>query len=460
MQKKGIAMKKTYVSKLGNYYLHVFLLFSIYLISASVNAQSQWQAAGSLNVPEYNYCFLAVSRTGDLMAATFYSNDATAPPSKIPAFLIKNATSQSPQLIELCNIEFPTQRGYSGLACDDTGSFYLSGDTGVASTCFVKKFKSDGSPDISFGTNGEIRPNKRCLGLDVVGEYLFLAVDWGKILIYNSKTGQVLDSLPPAKPSVFLRDIAIDPSSLRIYGVAAGSVVIWEGGSPTSASNYTFKVLTQKSGEVRSSEGISFDPISRSGIISPIPGNVLLAVKNDGTVNKSAVISDDPAAHYCDSAISFDGSTIFISDIITKKIHVMKRTFNETTAEIKPDLKPPIQMSSSASLKDIVWNKSYTQVMDKARSENSPMVVYFRKSGFAKCEEFEKNVLLSENFKSHAQRFICVFEDIGANPILGSRFGVFRTPYIAIIDSKGDIIARYIYNINPETLYSSMDAAK
>lgn len=448
------------------YYYKIYLnnisviVFILIFFAITFSIQGDWQPAGKMAIPQHNYAFLATSRTGDLMAATFNSVGLSEPPKNIPALLIKNPTSETPEVKELCSVKFPPQRGYSGVACDETGCFYLSGDTGDPSTCFVKKFNSDGTPNMSFGKNGEIKPNMRCLGVDVVGEFLLLAVDWGKILILKTTTGELIGNVPQANPSVFLRDIAIDPASLKIYGVAAGSVVVWQDGSPFSASNYKFKILTEKSGEIRSSEGIAFDPVTRAALVCPIPGNVVNQVTSDGKITKTAVISEDPRAHYGDIALSFNGETIFISDMINQTIYIMKRGLTEQSAEIKPISKPPIQIAAPAEMKPITWNKSYTDVVETARKEQKPMVVYFRKAGFKKCEEFENNILLKEDFKKHAQRFICVFEDVDRNSLLAYRFGVFRTPYIAILDGKGETNARFLYNIKPDLLYSALDSTK
>lgn len=447
-------MRKTHLQT--PFVLLLLIVLQLSLLTPNLSF-CDWESAGKLSIPNYSYCFLATSKTGDLMAAAFNSSDLKSQPRQIPALLIKNPTSASPQVIELCSVFFQPQRGYSGLACDDDGNFYLSGDTGEALTCFVKKFKSDGSPDMSFGGSGEIVPKRRCLGVDIVGDYLLLAIDWGNVLIYNRKSGAYLGALPASAKPIFVRDIAVDPSSLRIFGVALGGVVVWEGGSPANPSLYKFRALTpQTAAQPRASEGISYDPITRAAIIIPIPGNESLEVTSDGKIKKSATISEDPKAHFCDSALSFDSNVLFISDMITMGIHVMKRTLTNEASDIKPVLKPPLTIAPTKATKNIEWNKSYTEIMDKARSNRQPMIVYFRKSNFAKCEQFEREILLSEEFKQRAQNYVCVFEDVSINPLLAYRFGVIRVPHIVILDKNGDTFARYTFNIDTNTLYSAI----
>lgn len=436
----------------------------------ATGSAASWQSVGTVVVPQYNYSFLAATPSGDLLATTFYSAQPSAPSSEIPALLIKNPTSSNPQVIELCKTSFNPQRGYGGIACDSFGNFFLSGDTGDPATCFVRKFKADGSPDTSFGTAGELRPQRRCLGMDILGEYLFLAVDWGLIQVYRVTTGEMIGQLPKATESVFLRDIAIDPRSMRIYGVAAGGVVVWENGTPWEPQKYAYRRITPDAGEVRSGEGISIDPPTQFALVTPILGNTLLEVGPEGVVNRTPITSASPSTHLVDSVLSFDGTTLFISDTIGKKIHILRRALSDQsggdftqatpTRPAEPTLPPAPTAAAAAAAPtpQVAWYSSYTAVVEAARRQELPMVVYFRRAGFAKCDEFENACLMTAQFAQRAQRFICVFEDIDANRLLAHRFGVFRVPHLALLDKRGETRATFTFTIKPDDVYRAMDS--
>lgn len=457
----------------------ILMLFAILLSISSAD----WESAGTIAIPSYSYVFLAATPKGDLLATTFnnYSENAV----EIPALLIKNPTSPTPEVVELCKVSFLKNRGYSGVACDQAGSFYLSGDTGDAATCFLRKFKPDGTPDTTFGNNGIIMPQKRCMGVDVIGPHLLLAVGWAQVQIYDIKTGQMLGEFPKPSTSPFIRDIAIDPSSMRVFGVAKGGVWVWEGGQPWEPAGYSLREITTGSGEIRSGEGISFDPIMRVAIITPVPGNTLIEVKDANTVKNTIVTSAGPMTHLADSCLSFDGTTLFITDMIGKKIHVLKRVIYDnisriaspspipagqetaiaiaTTAPQTPaqTLPPtPAATPPTGPVEPVKWEKSYTDVVQRARTEQKPMVIYFRRNGVKKCEEIESNILLTPQFNARAQRYICVFEDLAVNSLTAYRLGVFRVPHITIMDSKGDTVERYTFNIKSDDLFRVMDSTR
>jgi len=447
---------------------HLCAIFSfmIILFPSFLSAQTAWTPAGSLNLPPDNYSFLATSPSGDLMVTTYNNMAATEAPADIPAILIRNPTSEDPQIKHLCQVTFASQRGYSGICCDQAGFFYLSGDTGDAFSCFLRKFKPDGTPDTGFGTEGIVMPRRRCLGVDIVGNYLILAVDWGEIQVYNPSNGELLGTIRRPQELHYVRDIAIDPTSMRIFGVAAGSVVMWEGGTPWEPDKYSFSALTPPSGIVRSGEGISIDPIARSALVMPIRGNTLFEVRSKNEITKTIIPEARADGHIVDTALSFDGTTLFLTDILGKRILVMKRSLSvdsgriEATSPVTPSaaVPSPAPVNVSAA-KPVEWQKSYMDVVERARREGKPMVVYFRKQGVSKCDEVETNILLTPEFNSRAQGFYCVFEDLAQSTLTAHRLGVYRVPHITILDKKGETIARYTFRITAEDLFAAIAKA-
>lgn len=456
--------------------LRIPLLVTI-LFHFAVSAHAQWQSSGKLALPKQSYSFLASTPNGDLLAATFNSSGDKSPPKEIPALLIENPSlTATPRIIELCRTSFDAQRGYGGIACDLSGSFFLSGDTGNAATSFVRKFLPTGKPDTTFGNGGEIKPNRRALGMDVAGKYLLIAVDWAQIMIVDSGTGKPLGMVnAPVQGDVNVRDIAIDPKSMRIFGVASGAVVTWGGGSPWKPDGYQFRALSKAYGNPRAGEGISIDPFNRTVLITPKPGNALLEIEGTMKVNRFTVDSAAANTHLADSVMSFDGSTLYISDMIGQVIHVMKRPARGTApvaiasagAPAAAPATPPFAEASvspasapGAPAGALNWAHSYNEVVQSARETSKPMILYFTQSGVAKAQEFEKTVLMTSEFSAQAQQknFVCVYEDVSRNKLSAYKFGATRVPHVIVLSSKGETAAEFSYNIEKDALFKAMSA--
>jgi hypothetical protein len=422
-------------------------------------APATWQSAGVLKVPQHHYTFMSVTPQGDLLAATFHSYGGGA--REMPAVLIKNPTSDAPQLIELSRVSFSNSRGYGGIAADPSGAYFVSADTGDRAGSFIQKFTADARPDTTFGQNSYVRPNRRTMGIEVVGKFLAVAVDWGEVLILDTTTGQLVGAVPQQAKDVFVRDITVDPKSLRIFGVAQGGVQMWGGGTPWALQGYRWVPFSPPAGQPVAGEGVSIDPILRCILVTPHPGNELHEIFGNRGVRRTVVATAQADSHLCDTALSFDGTTLFISDMRLLQIHLLKRPFPQSTNP------PPI--SSGAGTNSVAssdaptvaaptWHPSFDQAQLKARAEQKPMLVYFRRPGFKGCDEFEKNVLLTNQFNAHAAGFVCVFEDAVKNRLLAYKLGVVRVPHVMILDKNGETKAEFSFNIPADQLFAAMDA--
>lgn len=420
-----------------------------------------WDSVGALKIPKYNYNFLAATPNGDLLAATFNSSAAGAAERPLPALLIRNPGEAKPEVVSLCLTPFEAQRGYSGIACDATGSFFVSGDTGNSATCFIRKFKADGSPDTAFGSGGEVRPARRCLGVDIAPDVLCVAVDWGEILLLDAKTGAAKGKVPKLPGTIYIRDIAMDPKSMRIFGVAQGAIYTWGGGTPWNPEAYRSRQVSEKAGELRAGEGLSIDPLQRTVLTTPIPGNQLVEVYGNGQRIAYTVTSAQPKTHLADSVLSFDGSMVFLSDMIGQQIHAMRRDVGSIIASrVTPTLVLNAAALSSATgtANALKWNPSYNAVVQETRQAGKPMIVYFRRPKVPRCEEFEKRVVLTPAFASSATNndFVCVFQDAALDRLLAYRFGVYQVPHLVVLDAKGETKAEFGPDADPKAVYSAM----
>jgi len=418
---------------------------------------ANWTSAGNLSVPPWNYTFLSATPDGNLLAATVYSGATDAPPKEIPALLIRNPSSAAPEVVELCRTTFEVNRGYGGIACDPSGSFFVSGDTGVGATSFVRKFTTSGAAQTAFGNGGEIRPGRRCLGVEVFGEYLFCAMDWGRIGVFGTETGQSLGELPRTPQEFFVRDIAMDPKSFRVFGVAEGGILTWGNGTPWQQAGYQFRVLSPKTAHARAGEGISIDPIRRTVLISPIPGNVLNEVHGSGQIEKYEVSSAAADTHLADSVMSFDGTTLFLSDARDRKIHAMRRSIADAAAASAQVV--TVANATTGGVAPPKWFQSYEYTVRQARESGQAMLVYFRKADVANCAKFEEAVLRTDQFNLRAAGMACVFEDMARSPLLAQRFGVYRVPCVVVMDKNGSQVGEYRHPIAPDVLFDAMATA-
>ncbi len=441
----------------------VFLVSILtFLLTPKERVYADWQSVGALNVPELSYSFLATTPGGELLAATF--NNVSMEDKLVrdlPALLIRNPNSATPEVRELLSVPFSPQRGYGGIASDTQSNIYVSGDTGDPGTSFLRKYKPDGTLDTNFGIGGEVRPNKRCLGVETMGDYVILLVDWGVLHVYNSQDGSLVGKTDkPSRPG-FVRDISIDLKSQEIFGVAQGGITMWRGGTPWNPQDYSYQSIIDPRSDPRSGEGIFIDPLTRNLLITPIPGNTLFDVKRQGGYSRATIHSANRTSHLCDSATSFNGAFLYISDIKSRKIHVMRRpepSGSNNVSLVASQGNGKVRQTTSENLQNIEWHKSFVDVVEEARENRKPMFVYFMVPGVTACEDFQNNVLLTEEFKQVAQDFVCVFENVKENQHTAYRFGAYRVPHVTILDSVGETTAEFTYNIPQDQLFDTMNA--
>ncbi len=438
------------------------------VLRPSAPAQQDWISAGTLNVPDYRYSFLAATPAGDLLAATF---NGTNEPADAPLVLIRNPISASPEVQTITTVRFEGQRGFSGLAVAADGSFFTAGDTGAEGSSFVRKYLPNGQPDRRFGQGGEMRPGARALGLDVLGDHVLVALNWGRIAVLRAADGAILGEVPRPDSGFFLRDIAIDPATLNVYGIAAGSVHLWSGGQPWAPTTYRRRLLLEREGAVRSGEGISIDPLTRNALATPIPGNTLVSVGPDGRATESRIATAQDDSELTDTSLSFDGTTLFVSDLRKRLIHVMRREGGladagprTTTASAlvtaaaaanEPTPTPPPTSNYQTTT---TWYRSYEGIVQDARRYRKPMLVYFRRRDFPLCHNVEYDMLLTPEFDAAvaAKGLVCVFEDVSVNTLIAYRLGVFRVPHVEVFDSQGRSVARLSHDFTKQDLLDTI----
>ncbi|MEQ8822305.1 MAG: hypothetical protein RLY93_18880 [Sumerlaeia bacterium] len=436
---------------------------TFFFLCASTLAWSaeMWISQGTLQVPGYPYAFLATTPGGDLLVTTFNEADK---PAHVPVLLIRKPTSPNLSVETVTTFLFDSQRGYSGVACQTNGSFFVAGDTGSAGSSFIRKLRPDGTLETAFGNHGHVRPGQRTLGIDVMGDYLLVAFAWGKIGILRASDGAILASLPDAGETVLLRDIAIDPGTLDVWGVAQGEVYRWSDGTPWTPETYTRHLMVRFPGRIRAGEGVSVDPLTKSALVLPAPGNVLASLSADATSSRNLVASAREDSELTDCSLSADGKTLFISDLEGARIHVMQRhgmAPQKTATPSPPHARKagPFQGSSSPYETKTRWHHSHEGVLELASQYRKPTLLYFRSPNDSECLLFEESVLLTPHFDAVVQgEIMCVFEDVEDNLITAGRLGVFQVPYVILIDASGVQVARFPRAIRPPALFGALES--
>lgn len=297
------------------------------ITAAPVRPAANWQVAGILPLPRYSYSFLALSPSGDLAVATFNNRSLASLPEDQPLILVRNALGLAPEAFELCAHTFASQRGYSGLAWDAEGHLYVAADSGEAATSFVARYTRAGTLDPGFGQGGIVLPGHRCHGVDTADGNLLVSIDTGEVLVLDGRSGQKKGALPRAEGSGIVRDLAYDPAGGRLFGVRTGGLVLWE--SPNHGADWTsfrFRQLSPADSlPPRALEGLCFD--RSTGRALGVPHKTLQAVQCDesGQLVRSVLEGDLAGGVIADTAISPDGSMLFVSDVAKFRVVVLKR---------------------------------------------------------------------------------------------------------------------------------------
>ena len=428
--------------------MHSFVFSALLLLTAPLGAG--WEGDGTLAVAPHHYTFLAGSPNGDLLAVTFNEG---AQKADIPALLIRSPESPKPEVVELCRVTFEGFRGFGGVAVDDKGDFYVSGDTGRPFDSFVRKFKADGTPDTTFGKAGEIRPGRRCLGLDTFSGQLYVAHDWLDIQLYETARGTRTGRLPipmiQGDKQGGLRDIAVDPRDYAVYGVAKGGVMVWAGGSPTSPVTYTYRVISPGTDKPMVGEGIGIDPQTRQVFIAPPHGSALVSVNAFGTRVSYPIPTATAASSLTDVTVAFSGAYVFISDYATRQIHRMRQTGGARTPTSATIVRAAAPVAPAAARTE--WLRDHETAIRTARERGEPLLLYFR-SNTEKCKALEKQYLLTPEFDRVSSLWTRAFIDASANPLLAQRLGVRRAPTILLLTTTGDTAAEFSMEIDRAAL--------
>jgi hypothetical protein len=452
-----------------------FLVFATAAALSSTVRAEEWKYTKSIQIPRpYVPIFAAVTPTGDCVVATF-NNTRSEKPVNLPVIYIHKPLSESPGFYVVCTNPFPALRGYSGVAVDSAGNYYVAADTGGLDS-WIRKFKPDGKPESAFGTNGEIRPNRRVLGLDLAGNYLFTTFGFGELVKIDARSGQIVGRVPAPPQAPPIRDVAVDPTRELIYGVANGAAWVWRGGKFNNLQGYKLERLTEDTlKNPKAGEGVYFDAFGDRLLMPVSELATLFAVDSKGNATKSVIAGGEGLVRLpSDAVLLADGETLFIPDMKTGPsgeclIHVMKRVATVTKSAgagevtlsslaaaglLKASTEAaPVAIASS----EISWKSSFNEAFGEAKRAGKPVLLYARTAQARRCQELESGFLKSPEFVQAASNTVPYLFDVTTDSKLAQQLGIFRVPYIALYRPDGERIEMWIGRIDTNDVLKKLN---
>lgn len=456
------------VSQTSNYLTGFIIVRNVFLTAAlaavvfAAQGQEEWALARPLRLPGYVPVFAATTPTGDVVVTTFNSSSGRGP-QEIPVVLIHKPLGPGTQYFVVCRDTFDENRGYSGVAVDSEGCYFVAGDTGNPQTSFIRKHLPNGQLDAAFGAAGQVLPGKRVLGLDLTGRHLFTTLAFGELVVLDRQTGSNIGSAPPAGQNPNIRDIAVNPSNQTIYGVAQGAVWIWEGGSFDKPTGYRLRRLSEETGVPRAGEGIAFDPASQRALMPDSKTGSLLTIGSSGPVRGSRIA--DPTVDrnsLADAVLMQDGSTLLVTDMTKNSVFIMNRTARVDTVaagsaaglpglsaaggggdavaipSLPTDAPVAAVPTAAPTGTGVAWVQSFESAKAQAAAQGKPMLLYARAEGVAQCATLEQGLLKSPEFAGAAGAYVCCFFDAGSDRQLAQQLGIFKVPAVAVYTAGGD----------------------
>jgi hypothetical protein len=410
-----------------------------------------FRSAGSIPV-DFVPGYLATGIDGRI-AITSFNLDGTTP---VSAYMVPNPTVEFSPLI-FDSEAFPRGTGYSGVAIDASGAVFLTGDTGGADTCFIRKYRPDLRRDEVFGINGEIRPLVlRSLGCAVIQDRLFVASTWGTIAVFSSLTGQ-FDGMVSGDNVSQIRDLAAEPGAQQLFGVGQGALFWWSGGSAHNLGGYRFSRLNDPRYPGSKAEGLAYHSPLRT--IYYVRRTPLEIRANNGTSDQRVFGMEDVTAisDLCDITFSPDYQVLYASDPGRRALHyaIYRGAVSPQVpygGSVGGALSEPLSSGGSSPLSGETdlrtrlrstqseWYSTLSKIALEATAQNKRMGVYFRNERAQKCLELEASVLAAPALFQRYPSVLWAQIDVTKNGSLAEELGVFRVPTLLLIDESGEPI--------------------
>ncbi len=104
----------------------------------------------------------------------------------------------------------------------------------------------------------------------------------------------------------------------------------------------------------------------------------------------------------------------------------------------------------------IGWRTDLKISLALSRTDDRPLLLYFRKSGSDLCGQSERKIFTEEKIIDAAQRFIPVWLDHQSSPGAFRRYGIKRVPAILFLAPDGSRLGEVNGTISPEALLEKM----
>ncbi len=431
--------------------------------SPSSRAASRWEFDANIYVPSPNTLFLAIDSRGNVYATSFNSRTVEA---EVLAMRIDSPAKTKPSVTIFDRYLAPPQRGYAGVACDGSDNIYVSLDAGEGQPSFIRKYLPTLAIDEKFGNGGTLATRQvRVLGLTAHKNKVLAAVSWGRFLAIDSQ-GNFLGMTPTPAITAYIRDIAYDPDTGRVYGVDRDGIFVFTGGSLDHLAKYTLRELIApksipKAGSAlflnKKTNELFYTDRTAGGLnIYPLDGGQpgLIPAGMDGHA------AFEPA----DAVASPDGRYLYVSDLRAPQI-VRYRYVGPVSVDRtkkKQEAKPsptPTAAPSSPSKRTELWITSFDEAKRLALRDGKMIVVFLHSPLASRSVEVAEKVF-TENFLREFEGVIWVRLDVALDQRPLTEFGIYRVPAVLVLDPQGQEQQRFIGTLTQEQIRSFLKQGK
>jgi len=101
---------------------------------------------------------------------------------------------------------------------------------------------------------------------------------------------------------------------------------------------------------------------------------------------------------------------------------------------------------------------NYTQALDNAKLENRNIILIFDQESCSWCEIFKKNTLENDDvIEKLNSNYITTIVDINKNPEIASKYSVYGTPTVVILNSEANEIYRNEGYLPPDEFLKNIE---
>ena len=398
-----------------------------------------WVPAGFVAMSSAPYTFLTVTES-TLWAATINNSMTQGKSSRVYAFNLRMQAER-----KVVDVMADSQRGISGIAVDEPGNaLFITNDTGSVENSTVQRFDFAGAPSAAFGREGTVRLPARPLGIAFDQGRLFVLGAWGSVYELDPTTGATKRSILVQSGAIF-RDLAVRGNSVGFFG--AGRFVQYD----LTTSSIVMDRQVHAGATPRATEGVGVNPLTGEFIVRP-PETTDLYSLRDNQVVVSPTSLDSVSKHCVDFAVSPDGTVLYVSDLLNKRIQMFKRGAAPATVAGATAATPAVAaVGGWIALTDANFGSAILE------SPSGVIAVLHHKADDA-AKQFHDRLMSDAAVAARISRLPRLSYMEGTlRPTALPETTWAKTPELLIIGGSGEVIARFGASASPREVLDTMN---